>query len=235
MTKLLETCLTNQAHMSPGIDTILHQSCPSGTPSPTHPSKKRKAATPEVVATAVETTPADANEASTASTKTVDEELTAPKRTIKWEELLRGMGYGEFVQEVVWCNVNFHADHFLPTLPTDNTKRKEKLRKLRHIATSVFDGMEEVAKDEEKDIFLRWKVPKGCDASSVDARTEWLKHVKQTASDVAIRYAKSIIRRHLVAEGKYTEDNFRTAFHKQKVKVGAIYSKLEKVLSLEKN
>jgi len=188
-----------------------------------------------VAATAVETTPADVNEASTASTKTVDEGLTAPKRTIKWETLLRGMPCDDFVQEVVWCNVNFHADHFLPTLPTDSKTRKGQLRKLRLIATSLFDGMEEVAEGEEKHIFIWSKVPRGCDARSVDARTEWLKHVKETASGVAIRYVKSIIRRHLEAEGKYTQENFRAAFHNQKMKVGAVYSKLEKVLSLEKN
>lgn len=107
-----------------------------------------------MAATAVETTPADANEASTASTKTVDEGLTAPKRTIKWETLLRGMPCDDFVQEVVWCNVNFHADHFLPTLPTDSKTRKGQLRKLRLIATSLFDGMEEVAEGEEKHIFI---------------------------------------------------------------------------------
>ena len=51
---------------------------------------------------------------------------------------------------------------------TDSKERKEKLRKLRLIAKSVFDGMEEVAKGEEKHIFLRSKVPRGG-----DARTEW--------------------------------------------------------------
>ena len=38
--------------------------------------------------------------------KTVDEELTAPKRTIRRETLLRGMPCDQFVQEVMWCNVN---------------------------------------------------------------------------------------------------------------------------------
>lgn len=102
---------------------------------------------------AAATTPADANEASTTSTtsiKTVDEKLTAPKRTIRWETLLRGMPCDQFVQEVMWCNVTFHADHFLPAtaMRTDSKERKEKLRKLR------LDGMEEVAEGEEKNIFL---------------------------------------------------------------------------------
>eukprot|EP00975_Prorocentrum_lima_P061527 12880419-Prorocentrum_lima.AAC.1 len=102
---------------------------------------------------AAATTPADANEASTTSTtsiKTVDEKLTAPKRTIRWETLLRGMPCDQFVQEVMWCNVTFHADHFLPAtaMRTDSKERKEKLRKLR------LDGMEEVAEGEEKHIFL---------------------------------------------------------------------------------
>ena len=137
---------------------------------------------------AAATTPADANEASTTSTtsiKTVDEELTAPKRTIRWEILLRGMPCDQFVQEVMWCNVTFHADHFLPAtaMRTDSKERKEKLRKLR------LDGMEEVAEGEEKHIFLWSKIPGG------DAHTEWLEHVKKTASTVAIRYAKSVIKR----------------------------------------
>mmetsp|Transcript_28891 Transcript_28891/g.44624 ORF Transcript_28891/g.44624 Transcript_28891/m.44624 type:complete len:533 (-) Transcript_28891:285-1883(-) len=155
MTKLLETVLTNQACMSSGIDTLIHQLCPPSAPSPTHPSKKRKASTPEVAAATAATTPADANEASTTSTtsiKTVDEKLTAPKRTIRWETLLRGMPCDQFVQEVMWCNVTFHADHFLPlpatAMRTDSKERKEKLRKLR------LDGMEEVAEGEEKHIFL---------------------------------------------------------------------------------
>eukprot|EP00974_Lingulodinium_polyedra_P037291 3577976-Lingulodinium_polyedra.AAC.1 len=58
----------------------------------------------------------------------------------------------QFVQEVMWCNVTFHADHFLPlpatAMRTDSKERKEKLRKLR------LDGMEEVAEGEEKHIFL---------------------------------------------------------------------------------
>eukprot|EP00984_Skeletonema_dohrnii_P031720 scaffold24596_cov164-Skeletonema_dohrnii-CCMP3373.AAC.2 len=68
------------------------------------------------------------------STKSVDEELTAPKRTIRRETLLRGMPCDQFVQEVMWCNVKFHADHFLPAMRTDSKERKEKLRKLRLIA-----------------------------------------------------------------------------------------------------
>mmetsp|Transcript_15663 Transcript_15663/g.23702 ORF Transcript_15663/g.23702 Transcript_15663/m.23702 type:complete len:122 (-) Transcript_15663:112-477(-) len=98
----------------------------------------------------------------------------------------------QFVQEVMWCNVTFHADHFLPAVRTDSKERKEKLRKLRLIAKSVFDGMEEVAEGEEKHIFLRSKVSRGG-----DARTEWLDHVKKTASTVAIRYANSVIKRQL--------------------------------------
>ena len=178
---------------------------------------------------AAATTPADANEASTTSTtstKTVDEELTAPKRTIRCETLLRGMPCDQFVQEVMvmWCNVTFHADHFLPAtaMRTDSKERKEKLRKLR------LDVMEEVAEGEEKHIFLRSKIPGG------DAYTEWLEHVKKTASTVAIRYAKSVIKRQLVAQDKYC--TLKTTFLRCSInKRCPVYSKLEKTLKFEKN
>jgi len=57
-------------------------------------------------------------------------------------------------QKVVWCNVTFQHDHFLPVVPTDSKKRKGMLRKLRLIATAVFGGMEQVAEGAEKDIFF---------------------------------------------------------------------------------
>ena len=124
----------------------------------------------------------------------------------------------QFVQEVMvmWCNVTFHADHFLPAtaMRTDSKERKEKLRKLR------LDVMEEVAEGEEKHIFLRSKIPGG------DAYTEWLEHVKKTASTVAIRYAKSVIKRQLVAQDKYC--TLKTTFLRCSInKRCPVYSKLE--------
>lgn len=209
MEKLLSQALS-------GIDTIVHHVCPPGTPSPT--SKKRKTSTPEVAAAATATTAV-----TNGSTKNVNDELMSPKRTIDWETLLRRMNCGAFVQEVVWCNVTFHPDHFLPVVQSDSQKRKGNLRKLRLIATSVFEGMEEVAECAEKDVFLRSKVPRGTTPGEFVARTKWLKHAKSTASKVAIKFAKSIIKRLLVANGNYTEDEFRNMFNNQKLDVGPLY------------
>jgi len=38
-----------------------------------------------------------------------------------------------------------------------------------------------------------------------------------------------------VAQDKYTQDNFLTMFNKHTMKVGPVYSKLEKTLKFEKN
>ena len=138
------------------------------------------------------------------------------------------------MQEVVWCNVTFHANHFLPAAQSDNKNRKNILRKLRLIAASVFEGMEEVAEGAEKDVFNLSKVPRGATPDDFVARTSWLKHVKTTASTVAIKFAKSIIRRLLVAKDNYTEDEFRKIFSKQKLGVGPLYSKIEDMRSAEK-
>ena len=118
-------------------------------------------------------------------------------------------------QKVVWCNVTFQHDHFLPVVPTDSKKRKGMLRKLRLIATAVFGGMEQVAEGAEKDIFLRSRVPRATAPNGFDESTKWLKHVKGTASTVAINSAK-IIRRLLVATDNYTEAEFRKVFKRQK-------------------
>ena len=133
------------------------------------------------------------------------------------------MNCGAFLQEVVWFNVTFHPDHFLPVVQSDSQKRKGNLRKLRLIATSVFEGMEEVAEGAENDVFLRSKVPRGTTPGEFVASTKWLKHVKSTASKVAIKFAKSIIKRLLVANGNYTEDEFRNMFNNQKLDVGPLY------------
>jgi len=126
-------------------------------------------------------------------------------------------------QKVVWCNVTFQHDHFLPVVPTDSKKRKGMLRKLRLIATAVFGGMEQVAEGAEQDIFLRSRVPRAraTAPNEFDERTKWLKHVKGTASTVAINSAK-IIRRLLVATDNYTEAEFREVFKRQKLDVGPL-------------
>ena len=108
--------LLSQALSVSGIDTIVlvhHDVCPPGTPSPT--SRKRKTSTPERRKYYYYYFYQECNE-----------ELMAPKRTIDLdlETSLREMNCGTFVQEVVWYNVTFQHDYFLPVVPTDSKKRK---------------------------------------------------------------------------------------------------------------
>ena len=82
--------------------------------------------------------------------------------------------------------------------------------------------MKEIAQGDEKAIFLQSNVPKDDD----DARAKWLNHVKETANSVAIKLAKSAIKRLLLAKDEYNEQMFRTKFKAQKMNVGSVYNKL---------
>jgi hypothetical protein len=214
-------------YLSSGMNTLLHTLC-SNTPSPTNPNKKRRTSTLPPTAAA---TGAIANEAITnADSATVNafEELTAPKRQINWETI-RDWNCAVFVQEVVRSNVDVDSDNFLPAAPSDDKTRKERLKKLRHVARQLLASMKEIAQGDEEAIFLQSNVPMNDD----DARAEWLNHVKETANSVAMRLARSVIKRLLRAKGEYSDERFRKKFDMQKMNVGSIYNKVVEVNTAE--